>query len=394
MLLASMLIAAQSGAQSLPPVRALTTPVTTATTTFYAGARVKVLADGRVVVGDAAYRTVSMVDTNLSMATIIYDKDTPAPLTYPTVPQVLFSGPGDSTWLTDLPARGFRVLSSDGRVVRRQTFADPIDGPLSVSTDAGTTIAPGHLMYFGYPLEPAPGGGFGGVPHDSLFLVRVNFDTRKRDTVGIINHITPARSVVIDSAPSVGTGSGYRPTRIVTTWQPFDVGDAMAMNSLGMLAVIRAADFHVDWLMPDGTWRKSPPPQWPWHTLSADEKRSLMDQVTKKIGENAMTLSPIGTQRPEVSKQIAPIPDRLPAFAPMSAIPDRDGRIWVQLGAKTLTQVDGPPTYAAIDTAGQIVDRISFPVGHFLAGFGPRGSVFAVARNGKSATLERYALRP
>jgi hypothetical protein len=84
------------------------------------------------------------------------------------------------------------------------------------------------------------------------------------------------------------------------------------------------------------------------------------------------------------------LPDVAPAFATMSALSDNDRHIWVRLGVRVYgPEAPAPIVYGVLDSNGRLIDRISFPPGTQLVGFGAPGTVYAI---GPTMTREGYAL--
>ena len=370
-----------SAQPSLPPVRPLSKPTLVAVVTFSPSTSFRPLADGRVIVNDIPNRSVMLFDTALVQTKVIYDNSTMGVAKYPAAGGEMFTGPGDSTYISDLPAGGFRVIGPDGRLVRRQTL---LDIRAIISTAGGTVMGPENQLYTATTLVPRAPREFSAEPHDSLLLIRIHLDSRRRDTLGIIDMRTPTRSEVVDSIQR--PGGGWMATKVHNMMPAFEIGDAMAINSFGQLAVIRATDFHVDWLNADGSWRHSPPTAWIWQHLSQAEKDSIAAIVKSSFVS--------GNGPVQMTMDAGPVPDVAPAFAPMSAVPDREGRIWVQVAPRASTRVARRRQYAALDSAGRIVDQILLPTDRTLAGFGPPGTIYVVWRDGHEATLERYSLKP
>jgi hypothetical protein len=46
-----------------------------------------------------------------------------------------------------------------------------------------------------------------------------------------------------------------------------------------------------------------------------------------------------------------------------------------------------------VNRKGEIIERVSFPKGRVLAGFGPGGVVYLLNTDGKSSLLERASIR-
>jgi hypothetical protein len=70
---------------------------------------------------------------------------------------------------------------------------------------------------------------------------------------------------------------------------------------------------------------------------------------------------------------------------------DLDARLWTlpktSLGAK-----DGL-LYDVINRKGEIVERVQFPAGYVLGGFGEHGVLYVIHMNGRKGTLERTTVK-
>jgi hypothetical protein len=365
LLSASFALAAQ---EKLPPVREISVRMAVSSDSF---GRVEavIASNGAATVVDYPRRRVIRLDPTLAESITLFDQQSPQPLTMPTVPPRLFLGQADTVYMTDLPNRGGRVIAPDGQVVRRLGFADYEDLVRITNLNGGAQFGSRGDVYFAATLARRNPGDFSAEPHDSLLLVHVAGP--RSDTLGVINLKRTTVTVPDDSVPGQPrSGTAY--------WAPFEIGDAMALNTRGELAVIRASDFHVDWLMPDGRWRQSAPVAWSWKRFSADEKQRIQAAHDSVLNTgNVMMLQRQGAPRPRIVMKSAPVPDREPAFAPMSAIADPNGLVWLQLGPKTVASEYGRMVYGAIDGTGQIVDRISLPPSRRLIGISKAGNIYA-----------------
>jgi hypothetical protein len=370
------------GAQGgLPPVREINLRIAQSADSF--GLVVAaVQSNGAVTVVDHRRRRIIRMDPTLAESVNLFDAAMPAPLTYPTVPPVLFLGQGDTVYMTDLPNRGVRVIAPSGEV-RRLRFEDGEMLSRITSSAAGAQFGTRGDMFYAATLVRRRPGDFSAEPRDSLYLVHVNFAARRTDTLGFL---ATKRQVVYVPGDSVVGGSRQQ----TAYFEPFWVGDAIAMNSRGELAVIRVKDFHVDWLLADGTWKRSPPVQWAWKRYTDAEKKEIFDERTAFYESgNVLALQREGTPRPRVLMRSAAIPDTEPPFAPMSAIADQNGLIWLELTPRRSPIPTGKVTYGAIDSSGQIVDRISLPADRRIIGFSKTGYVYAAG----GGRIEVYRLR-
>jgi hypothetical protein len=157
-----------------------------------------------------------------------------------------------------------------------------------ISYLAGTTYgnpgvdAQGRLIYRtvdpSTSLYVAPGGGIV-VPNqpDSAPVLRLDLDTRKLDTVGMVRI---QRRIREPYRMTDGTIS----SRLLTT--PMPVVDDWAVMLDGTIAFVRHADYHVDWLNPDGSLVPSKPMPFPWQPLSPAHKTAFIDSVRLALEAN------------------------------------------------------------------------------------------------------------
>lgn len=365
---------------ALPPVREISVRVAESSEAGGLAPTV-VLSDGRIVRMEWSKRRLVRMDPGLVESTVLFDRETPAPLTFPATPPVLFVGQGDTVYMTDLGARGVRVISPTGSVVRRQGFADNEDLVRITNRMAGAQFGAAGEVYFGATLVRRQPQNFSAEPRDSLYLVRSNSVTRRTDTLGYLDLKRSSVQIAGDSTPG-------EPRPVTIYLAPFESGDAIALTPRGELAVIRGNDFHVDWLQPDGRWRRSPPIPWPWKRYSAAEKQAIVAARDSAIvSGQAQAISPAGAPPQRNMLRAGPVPDVEPAFAPMSAIVDPDGLVWLLLGARSAPVVSTSLTYGAIDPSGQMVDRIVLPPGRRLLGFDRSGHIYVATLSG---SLEAY----
>jgi hypothetical protein len=344
------------------------------TLTFRSITGAAVRADGHVVLSDHQNRRVIVLDSTLALVTTVFDANSPAPLTYPRTPPTVLRGQNDTVYVSDPQANAMRVIAPDNRIVRREMFKDREDAGRIGNRFSGAQMGSG-VMYFTAPLVPRVPGQFSAEPHDSAYLVRVNLVTSRRDTFGIVALKVFTKQVPADSVSGELRG-------VVSIFPPFESGDAIALTPRGELAVIRGSDFHVDWLSPNGTWRRSEPVQWPWHKLTPAERDTVVARgKTWFRSGNLFTVTQLGQPRPRNERELGRLPDYLPAFAPMSAIADHQGMVWLQVGARSPWSARGAeaPTFAGIDSTGQIKRLIRLPAQRLLIGFDRAGRAYATS---------------
>ena len=378
---------------SLPPVRSLGDPDASIVLGTVMAPSVRILNDHRALISDSYNRRLAMVDLDAKTVTTLFDAQTPAPLTYAAGRVPLVAGRGDTTLMFDNNTRGYRVLDGNGRVVRRLGINDaallrglsyPGDTPPALDSEGRLVyVQPRNALDRPVPgMQPQP---------DSFMVTRISFVRPGWDSLTAVK--------MGGTRITVDTVNGQRRTKMVTA--AISVGDAWAMMPNGTVAVIRSNDFHVDWIEPNGARRRSRPVPWNWHRFTTAEKDSILrarDRVmgslmTRVVDANGNVPPPTSTL-PQVARLTDTIPDLAPAFVTMSALSDPAGRIWVRLGARVFgPEAPVPFIYGVLDAAGQMIDRVSFPPGHEVVGFGKSGQVFVVkpTLTREGVALARYS---
>jgi hypothetical protein len=355
----------------LPPVRDVNVRLVESEFTVHGLPEGLVLSDGRVAFADFQERRFGFADPTLAEVITVFDRLSPGALKMPQYPAHPFLGPGDTIYYPEFEALGLRVISPTGAVVRRITIGDRETVAELNSSFTQAQVSADGLVYYAMPMERRKPGEFSPPSHDSMFVVKQSLSTRHLDIIGIFHLPKPTQEGPLENVNGQRRGTTY--------WSAVESGDAMAMNSNGHLAVVRGIDFHVDWYDPATGWRSTPPANWPWKRYTDEEKRALVAERDHFLnGGNVFNAGPAGAPPVQIVNKIAPPPDVEPAFVPTVAIPDRQGRIWVRIGARFANRIAGPPTYAAIDEQGQIVDRIRLPGGRTLIGFDKLGRVVAL----------------
>lgn len=372
---------------------------------FSTQATIRPLSDGRVIVNDPVARRLVLLDARLGLISVLFDATTPPPLTYPRGTVHLMGALGDTSFLGDPGARGFRVIDRAGVVVRRQSLLNMTDIAQMMPPPAGATVDPLGRIVFAQPVRPL-GITPGGPPRsaEGLNIVRVSLDKPVRDTLFFLK-ATPGSNMVMTVRMPVPTNGAPPVTLQMPTLPFYSGGDAWALTSDGAVAVVHASDYHVEWIDLAGARRSTPPVSWPWNALSDSQKQRLSDsvqivrvawQAERAASNTASSGLPPGMILPPPTFS-STVPDTVPPFVPGSARGDLNGRIWVHEGPSIngLPPGNGNRTYDIIDKTGQIVDRVQLPDGTMLAGFGPKGLVYLLAlKNHMTVTIERAVLPP
>lgn len=403
-------VAATGGVQQSIPVRSLTTPTASDSGSISAVSSVRALSDGRVFVNDVARRRLLLFDSALKAFTIVADTTGNGANRYGVNPGGLFAYVNDSSIFVDTDAQVLVVLDPGGRFTRVMSPPKAADIGLLVAPSAFGIpgIDPqGRLIYrarqrmsnrFAVPLDAASRATV--EPRaDSAPILRGDFESRTVDTLAMLR--IPTQKIV----PVRGRSGGYIPAPV---FDPLPSADEWALLPDGTIAIVRVADYHIDWLHPDGSMTSSPRMPFAWKRLTREDKVRLIDSIKQVRADAAAKaavpppgiLGPV-TPSPFVTLDPDDLPDYYPSIRQGQVKADREGNIWILPSTSTIAMLGqaaaatpaNSTTGLVFDVAnrsGVVVERVRLPVGRNLVGFGPDGIVllsYAVGRG--DVRLER-----
>lgn len=366
-----------------PSVRPVGPVVATSRPLFGTIGSVRELRDGRILVNDIERRKLHLFDAALATSRILADDSTGgfAPV-YGGTPARLIPFRGDSTLLVQPDQLSMLVIAPTGSVGAARAVPSADHVMALVSAAAGTPGFDGDDRLV-YRLLPAPqrphriNGTWtlGKDPADSAPIVRARLSTRAVDTVAY-TRTTPPR-LALQEAPNGKMA-------VARVHDPMPVGDEWIVTSDGTIAIVRSADYHVDWVAPSGRLTSTPRISFPWHRLSSDEKLKVVEAAARAYASSGPNARPF----PIVAAN--ELPDYAPPFARGMIHADEEGRIWLQTTA-THANVKGA-VYDVIDRQGRLVDRIEVPAGRIVVGFGRSGVVFLTSQ-GALRHVEKVRVR-
>ena len=427
--LAALTCGAVAAAGQTPPKRASGIPIVTvspalARTTGTLGAvlGIRELSDGRLLVNDAGRRQIKIFDASLAATTTALDSVAGTSTSYGSRPGQIVRYLGDSTLFTTGFMESVLVLDGNGQVAHALALPTWDDGfvpfpmqfpPPRVMDDKGRLLTLG-----GFHVRMNPVTHMGEIA-DSAPVLRADLESRKVDVVGAM-HTTSGRNR--NDPPEDGK-------RVVTTIiQPVPTEDSWTVLSDGTIAFVRARDYHVDWILPDGTKKSTDKLPFDWKRLTDEEKQKLADSA-KVVWDSLMVIrnkraagpSPTGRGdapggEPQqgrgrssggagepgssqggsiqhmISVPLSEIPDYYPPIHRNAAMADLDGNMWV-LTTTTAQSAHGELVYDVLNPKRGLFERVRMPVGRSVAGFGKGGVVYLQAGDRTNGfTLERVKL--
>ena len=249
---------------------------------------VRELPGGRLLVNDGARRRLVLMDTTLKTLEVVLDSLTEVENSYGTRPAVIIPYRGDSTLFIDAASYAILVIDPAGKVARVRSVPRVEDANRLSGGDIGSRTgidAKGRIVYRiparpGRPLVPPPRG----VPYfppepDSAFIVAIDLETRKVDTLGSIR--IPKSANTVRRSPNGGYNF-YEMTN------PLPSTDEWAVLSDGTVAFVRGVDYRIEYLTADGTVTSSPKLPYEWQRVTEDDKQRMIDSVKAQQRRQAM----------------------------------------------------------------------------------------------------------
>jgi hypothetical protein len=370
------------------PTRALTTPDAEWSEPFSQISGIRELRNGKVIVADNRDKTIQLIDFKGEAKPI--GREGAGPGEY-GLPQSVYAAPGDSTWVFDVLNSRYLVIDPAGKPAATFTLADA-NAPATLPAPAGGGRAAGGRGALGARLGGiglgfaqgidamgrlyfrAPTIRFGNdnsAAPDTTPIVRWDRRTKSTDTVGLlINPPSPAPVAV----PSGGGGGGnVRFSVRIGSSTPFGASDPYVVTPNGDVAVVRARDYHVDWIVNGKTVSGAPIP-YEKVKVTTDDKTAWME--SRRNATATMVVNDGSGRKVQNMPMSALEGGDAPAFpefkGPFSnAVAGPNGQVWVQ----RQMPVGSPPSYDVIDQSGRVVSRVVLPKSTRLLGFGA-GTVY------------------
>lgn len=444
-------LAGAAGAQDRNVIRPLG-PVTARTAEPVNVGGIRPIANG-VLVNDQRRRRVLLFDNQLSAFTVVADSTDATGNAYSGRIGGLYAYKGDSSLFVDAGSLSMLVIDESGRIARVMSVPRAQDAMMLSGAVGGAAYdGRGGLVYrgnFGPQFRGGgrPGGGGSGgtggnfmapdIP-DSAPILRIDFATRRVDTLGFIKTPKVKLDVTRTDDGRVSMRSQLNPLPVVDDW---------AVLPDGSIAFVRGRDYHVDWRAPDGTMTSSPKIAFDWQRLTDDDKVAFLDSLRaarERLGEGAPGIAALGSAlgatdaalgagSPNIQIFAGPgggggppgaagggrqgggggarggagggqrlnaevnfvdpseLPDYKPAFFAGSVRVDTEGNLWVR--TIPTKAIPGGPVYDVIGRNGALIERVQIPEGRIIAGFGANGTVYLIARDRGEMHLEKASIR-
>jgi hypothetical protein len=385
-------------AQTTIPVRQLKSIVSSDSTVLMGLTGARHLPNGSVLVNDPTKRQLVLFDSTLTHHKVLADTSTSSPYSYGLTPSTggLIPYVADSTLFIDQTSFAFLVIDPKGSIVRVMAPVRATDLRYISAAPFATSgfDAKGRLLYK-TERRPANSNLFMSGPivpgvtsitarPDSAPIMRMDLDRRSVDTLGFLK-IPTAKSGMV----TISNGMASFPVI-----NPLPSGDEWTLLPDGTVAIVRAQDYHIDWLGADGKIKSTPKMPFDWKRITPEEKQLLVDSVKKAEADRIAKIPappPGGFAFPRPIMVLEPneLPDFYPPVRQGQVRADPDGNVWI-LPSTSTAAAGGGLLYDVVNREGAIVERVQLPKGRTLVGFGPNGTIYMHnVRSPVLASIER-----
>ncbi len=272
--------ASPTTATTLPPVRRIESAQAVSTVSLSAITSVRQLSDGRVLLNDGTRRRLLLLDSTLAEVGVVLDSLTEVENAYGTRAGSLIPYRGDSTLFVDPATYAILVLDETGRIARVRsvpraqdvTWLSSVNGQFGFpGFDANGRLVHRISAQAARPaIAPPSNVPYFPQPPDSAFIVAVNLDTRKVDTLGAIRIVKSSFTVRASADGDFDISSVSSPLPLLDDW---------AVLPDGTVAFVRGRDYRIEYLNGDGTVTSSEKLPFEWTRMTDDDKTRMMDSV-------------------------------------------------------------------------------------------------------------------
>lgn len=335
---------------------------------------VRELMDGRVLVADTRDKTVLLIDFRSGNTTKV-GREGSGPGEY-ALPSRLVALPLDTSAIYDPLNSRYVLVGPDGKAGKEFRLEQSVTAGRGGGRMGGMMVggqmprgtdARGRIYYEGSGLSFSPDGAPSVA--DSAGILRYDRATKTSDTVAWV-HLPPNNT-------RVSGGRGNMNIMIGAT--PFAARDDWAVLQDGGVAVVRVADYHVDWYSPSGARRAGAPVKFDRIAVSEGDKEEWRNARKGAVGmtvrvEGAVTTRGAGPIGGGVNLPDPEWPQFKPPFAQGGVFARPNGEVWVLRSRKAGDKV---PKYDVFAPSGAHLGQVALPASTRLVGFG-RTTIYTV----------------
>lgn len=339
---------------------------------------VREMPDGRVLVADPLGQVLLLVDMDAGAADTLGSIGE-GPEEYQQ-PDAVWPLPGGKTLLVDLGNTRLTEMSPELEFgeTRPYVVGDFMQGTMVMAIPQAVD-GDGRVYVRSMP-------SMSGARSDSAYVLRLDLEAETVDSVARIK---------VPGTVRTGTANAESISQI-----PLSPADAWGVAEDGRVVVARVADYHVEWIAPDGSTTRGPPVEYERLAIGTPEKEAWRDSRAETGGGMSISafadgsgslqfsVSRGGSSEDEQDLDSYSWPDELPPFYGSRIPIDPRGRAWV----RTRGRAEAPPAYHVFGASGEQEIVVELLPGRRVVGFGD-GKAYLVRMDEYGLHyLERHAL--
>lgn len=369
--------AAPAAAQAVPETR-LTKPDARYPRELSSVSGLLELPDGRVLVSDGIDETLLRIDLR-TMKTDTISRSGAGPGEYKG-PDLLFGQPQGGLLLVDLGNARLSFFDAALKYKESAPIArgEPATGLTMVVPDG--VDAQGRIYFRSMMRNPNGSRG------DSGAVLRWERPGEKFDTVAKLKL----------GEVKVSSSGGPNNRSMSMRGVPYSPEDLWGVGSDGRIAIVRAADWHLEWRAPTGAIVRGPANALKpvpvrdaeKREFAADQRNGISMQVTSENGKMSMRMGRGGVPARAGEDEIPDLewPATKPGYRAVRIAPD--GNAWVERSVPA----KAPREYDIFGADAKVKGRVVLPAGRRLVGFGKGVVYLREITDDELNYLERYKL--
>lgn len=362
------LLAGPSEAQPDAAMRTLGAPASEHSEPFSSIGSLRELSDGRVLVTDIIEERILVLDLRRGRATSI-GRIGSGPVEF-SRPGPLLPAGGDTTWMLDSDNARLVRIHPDGTLgqsfsllAREGPFRTDESGTRVTVDRPRSSIHPQYIDPLGRMFEEKRVGvsqRSDRITRDSAAILRWDLTSGVADTLAWLY-----------TASSFATATARPPGRVAvfttSVHVPFNSRDAWAMGRDGSIAIVRAGEYHVEWITPDLRLIVGEPIPYERIRITESDREEAIGRTVAAAARAAERM-PVDAAAPDLAPAMRRMewPGYKPPFTGDPHV-DPANRVWIPL---TPSRVGDPVTYDVVDRTGRRVERVRMPPSTIIIGFG------------------------
>ena len=321
---------------------------------------------GQLLVSDGVESEVSLVD---------FAKGTKAPVGRKgggpgeyTIAAAFFRLAGDTIWILDGAGAAARIVAFLPDLKPGTTFTLQLFDARDTSVVQGAMFADTRGRLYGTAMKLKPSAGGISVP-DSMDLVWFDPRAGVRTARTLIGRVrTPSTG-----KQDIQNQGGH--IKVSTPFPGLVPADAWAVFPDGRIAIVRGANYRVEFILPNGSKPAPTSIEYERYQLTEADKKAELDEVHKRVQQQMAMMKKMMPANVTLDITVTPPPSwpsEYPPLALLSVLPAPNGDLWVRRSVPVRLDHE---RWDVIDRAGKLVARWRLPSKTTLVAIGT-GAVY------------------